>query len=271
MGGPRDTISPVPFQDEHFNLGDDNVRANVFSANDGFLASACILSAVCAATGADLSHVIAAGLTGVISIAVKGASSFWITTHLQNEREKEELEKEEHHLRQYPEEEEEHLMDLLTRQVCQFSTDTREAIRRDIHGCTGEQRKLMELRMHAELELGLDPERADEEPTLEALKGALWTSFGGLLPLLPWVMPFTSTPIAAASGTVLLSLFFVAFIGFIISRFASIEVSAAIQRQLVTFLLCVGVSYFLGGAVHYFSTHVISIDVEAPARWVGLM
>ena len=267
------------FQDEHFNLGDDTVRANIFSTNDGFLASLCAIASIYAASLGSLDTVVcnshttlptishhhhpspqvSACLIAALAIGVKGGCSYWITSHLQNEREKEELEKEAHHLRRYPDEEEDHLMELLSRQVCSFSEETRVAIHRDLNEQQGEQRSEMNLRIHAALELGINTEREDEDPTFDSVVGSLWQTLGSILPLLPWVLPFTSTVPLAFICTGALSALFVAFMGITISQFTLQPASRTVPQQIVVFSLCAVMSYMCGWIVHYLATHTINI------------
>ena len=163
--------------------------------------------------------------------------------------------KEESHLRRFPMQEQQHLIDTLTKQICALAPDTRRALQEDVER-SGAGKHDMELRMHAELELGLDADQVDEDPTPGALNAAGYHFAGGLIPVLPFlVLPlyvalFVTVAVAALAQAV---------ICYQVSYITSRSKGSAAARQVLTFAWCSACAYALGSAAHYLSTHSIEI------------
>ncbi|KAJ9463036.1 Vacuolar iron transporter 1.2 [Diplonema papillatum] len=235
------------FQDLHGTLGCAWERAAIFAVNDGLTSNVSFILGVCAATAFHPEHVFIAGCVGMLAGAVAMASGEWISMTLKADHEDEELRREDEHLRQYPKEEQAHFMELLGRQG--MSQETREAIRDDINARPPNLRHEMELRMHAQLELGLDPDQGREDPSKGALFTFFWFQVGACIPLMPWA--FELSPSVSFVACVLVSFASLTCVAGLLSRFLSAPFGRYLRRHVLVSTACFTVAYLAGMVYHY--------------------
>ena len=223
------------FRDEHNHLGDPSIRDAVFAVNDGLTSNCCIVFGVVALTLVDPTKVFLCGLVGMLSGAFNSASGNWMAQIIQTEAESLELRREEEHLMKYPREEERHFTELLENEG--FSQETIRAIFRDI-----EKSPSMQLKLHAQIELGIDPEIPADDPTIASISSFMWFFVGAFIPLFPWVPFFGLSPTYAVMATVFLSLSSLSVIGVLVRRFTE----TTLERHILVGSLSMTFAYLTG-------------------------
>eukprot|EP01064_Diplonema_japonicum_P011998 TRINITY_DN19473_c0_g1_i2.p1 TRINITY_DN19473_c0_g1~~TRINITY_DN19473_c0_g1_i2.p1 ORF type:complete len:273 (+),score=49.79 TRINITY_DN19473_c0_g1_i2:54-821(+) len=248
---PNTGLKQTQFHDDHGDMGNGSLRSAVFSLNDGLTSNSCVIAGIAAATAFNPTHVLVGGFVGMLAGASSMAAGDWVSMSLQAECETEELDREEQHLDQYPEEEKEHFVELMKK--LGFSQTTLDAIEKDVNNQPTERRRETQLRLHAQFELGLDPDRANEDPTVGAIMSFCWFLVGGFIPLLPWLLYFS--PPTRFLLSLLLSLSALTFVGVIVSRFTSTPVDVSVRRHVCVGTASMILAYIAGLAYHFLIAH----------------
>eukprot|EP00756_Hemistasia_phaeocysticola_P017641 Hpha_TRINITY_DN15550_c6_g14::TRINITY_DN15550_c6_g14_i1::g.104571::m.104571 len=187
--------------DLHFGaLGDDpwaeSFREVVFGLNDGIMLSTCIVVGAAALNlfvRVDPWIVRGVGVVAVICSSFSIAARSWLCKLLDNELERDEIQREIRHLEQYPDEEDSEI--LLSWAHFGLSDETLDAMKRDMRGGGAVRR----LRLHAKYELKIDPDRwldpdtgeitGSTLPSIQPCLVAFATNVvAAFIPVLPWVL-----------------------------------------------------------------------------------
>jgi len=214
---------------EHSEVRDSGLRAIVFGFSDGIITNLCLIFGVYFSS-ADIAHriVILTGIAGMLAGACSMAIGEWISMRIQQEANEAQLLLESSHIKKYPKSEEEHFLRILkqnglSEEVCQM-------IARDLSKSSVEQ----QVKWHALLELGIDPEELGGSPWKASLASFIGFFFGALSPLLPWLC--TQNTNIAFWVTIAITVFSISLTGFIsgwLFRFATCRIMIGIIRQLI--------------------------------------
>ena len=189
-----DEAEPKVFQDDHReDKGSGVLRAGVFGASDGLVSNTALVMGV--AGGADSPEtVVLAGTAGLLAGAFSMAAGEYVSMRAQREVLEHELELEQQHILEFPEQEQAHLAELLTKE----GLDREDAIRMSakIH-----ERLEPAVDFHARFELGIDPHDLGA-PTNAAVASFVCFLLGALVPLSPWLVTDEALPWSIALSTV---------------------------------------------------------------------
>jgi VIT1/CCC1 family predicted Fe2+/Mn2+ transporter len=216
----------------HADVSGGALRAAVFGAMDGLVTNIALVAGVGAA-GATPHFVVLTGLAGLVAGAFSMALGEYTSVRTQNEQVDREWAKERAEIRENAEGEERELARTFT--VMGMSEDAAAAAARDIHG-SPEQAALV----HVTQELGLDP-REKPSPRVAAVSSFVTFSLGALIPLLPFLLGFTSLGAGLAAGGLGL---------FVAGGLASLATTqhwwVSGLRQLVFGAVAAGATYLVG-------------------------
>lgn len=187
QGQPDD---PEVFQDDHReDKASGVVRAAVFGASDGLVSNTALVMGVAGGT-TDPATVVLAGTAGLLAGAFSMAAGEYISMRTQREVLERELRLEREHIREHPEEEEEHLAQMLHAEGLGLEDAARMSAK--IHERLGSA-----VDFHARFELGIDPHDLGA-PTGAAVSSFVCFAVGAIVPLLPWF--FTTQALAWSIG-----------------------------------------------------------------------
>lgn len=165
---------------EHSDVRDSGLRAIVFGFSDGIITNLCLILGIFFSS-AEIENrvVILTGIAGMLAGACSMAIGEWISMKIQQEANEAQLLVERHHIKEFPEDEEEHFLQILyenglSRKACQM-------ILRDLSKGSVEQ----QVKWHALLELGIDPEDLGGSPWKAASASFIGFFLGAFMPLLP--------------------------------------------------------------------------------------
>lgn len=184
---------PAEVGHTHADVSGGALRASVFGAMDGLVTNIALVAGVGAA-GASPRFVVLTGLSGLVAGAFSMAMGEYTSVRTQNEQVDREWEKESEEIRQNPEAEEAELAEML--QEMGMSAGTAETASREIHSDV-ERAALV----HVTQELGMDP-RELPSPKVAAISSFIMFSIGAIVPLIPYLLGFTSLFAALGLGGV---------------------------------------------------------------------
>ena len=211
------------------------LRPAVFGAMDGLVSNVSLISGF-AGGSASRSAVILAGLAGLASGAFSMATGEYTSVRSQSEAMKAEIEQERRELAFYPQAEHAELVGVFRSQGVDASTAESVAsqLARDPE---------VALRVHARNEFGLDPDDLPS-PGVAALSSFAAFAAGALIPVLPYLLGFSSFLAAAVLAAVALF-----GLGAAVSRFTERSAIYSGARQLLLGALAATATYGVGALV----------------------
>lgn len=214
------------------------LRAGVLGANDGIVSVAGVVMGVAGAT-TDSAAILIAGVAALVAGALSMAAGEYVSVSTQRDAELALIEAERHDLQRMPEEELDHLTELLeekglSREVARLAAE--ELTEKDV------------LRAHAEFEFGLD---IDDVTNPWSAAGASMVAFtvGAVLPLLTILLPDP----ARYYVTVLAVLAALAVTGATSARLGYANVGRAVVRNMLGGAFAMGATFLIGSLL---GTHV---------------
>jgi vacuolar iron transporter family protein len=219
----------------HADVSGGWLRAAVFGAMDGLVSNTALVAGV-AGGGAAPRTVVLSGVAGLIAGAISMALGEYTSVKTQNEQLELEVEKERRELLENPVAEEAELARMLASRgveptqarsvAAQLSRDPETA-----------------LRLHVLAELGLNPGEKPS-PWVAAVSSFFTFAVGAVIPLLPYLLGFSSLAAALLCGGAGLAL-----AGALSSRFTAKPWWSASLRQLAFGAAAAGVTYLIGTAI----------------------
>jgi vacuolar iron transporter family protein len=207
------------------------LRAGVLGANDGIVSTAGIVMGVAGATG-DRSAILIAGVAALVAGALSMAAGEYVSVSTQRDAELALIEAERHDLERMPEEELDHLTEMLEEKGLTPDVARQAAVQmteKDV------------LRTHAELEFGIDIDDVTN-PWGAALASMVSFSLGALLPLLTILLPaperFYVTALAVAAA--------LALTGWASARLGYAKPMPAVVRNVLGGVFAMGVTLLVG-------------------------
>lgn len=181
---------PAEVGHSHADVSGGALRASVFGAMDGLVTNIALVAGVGAA-GAAPRYIVLTGVAGLVAGAFSMAMGEYTSVRTQNEQVDREWVRESAEIRENAVAEERELAAMFASMGMTEATAALAA--RDVHG-DPERAALV----HVTQELGLDP-RDKPSPRLAAISSFVTFSLGAVIPLLPFLLGFTSL----AAGLVL--------------------------------------------------------------------
>ncbi len=211
------------------------LRAGVLGAQDGIVSTAGLVLGVAGATG-EASALLVAGIAGLVAGALSMAGGEYSSVSTQRDAERATLAQETWELHTMPEAELDELTDLYERKGLTRDLARQVAVRLTEHDA---------LAAHAEVELGLDPQRL-VSPVQAAISSAASFAAGAVLPLLAIVLAPRNVRVAVTIAVVLVAL---ALTGWVSARLGSAEAGRAVARILAVGILAMAITYGIGSLV----------------------
>ncbi|MEU0154820.1 VIT1/CCC1 transporter family protein [Micromonospora fulviviridis] len=230
------TETPAALREAHHaDVSGGWLRPAVFGAMDGLVTNIALIAGV-GGGGVSPRSVVLTGAAGLVAGAISMGLGEYTSVRSANEQVAAEVAKERRELERHPEAEARELADAWVARGLprDLATQVAEAVRRNPEEA---------LRMHVREELGVDP---DEQPSpwAAAISSFLCFSIGALVPLVTYLLGFTSLALALGVGGVGL---FVA--GAIVARFTNRPWWAGGLRQLLLGALAAGATYLVGALI----------------------
>jgi VIT1/CCC1 family predicted Fe2+/Mn2+ transporter len=226
---------PAEVGHTHADVSGGALRASVFGAMDGLVTNIALVAGVGAA-GATPHFIVLTGLAGLVAGAFSMAMGEYTSIRTQNEQVDREWAKEAEEINDNSAFEERELAAMFTSMGMRETTAAAAA--HDVHR-DPEHAALV----HVTQELGLDP-REKPSPWVAAISSFVTFSLGAVIPLLPFLLGFTSLVASLAIGGVGL---------FIAGALASLATVASWWlsglRQLAFGALAAGATYAVGLAL----------------------
>ncbi|MFE9690524.1 VIT1/CCC1 transporter family protein [Micromonospora sp. NPDC005806] len=230
------TETPAALREAHHaDVSGGWLRPAVFGAMDGLVTNIALIAGV-GGGGVSPRSVILTGTAGLVAGAISMGLGEYTSVRSANEQVAAEVAKERRELERHPEAEARELADAWVARGLprDLATQVADAVRRNPEEA---------LRMHVREELGVDP---DEQPSpwAAAISSFLCFSVGALVPLLTYLLGFTSLWLALGVGGVGL---FVA--GAVVARFTNRTWWTSGLRQLLLGALAAGATYLVGALI----------------------
>ncbi|SCG77857.1 VIT1/CCC1 transporter family protein [Micromonospora humi] len=227
------TETPAALREAHHaDVSGGWLRPAVFGAMDGLVTNIALIAGV-GGGGVSPRSVVLTGTAGLVAGAISMGLGEYTSVRSANEQVAAEVAKERRELERHPEAEARELADVWVARGLprDLATQVAEAVRRNPEEA---------LRVHVREELGVDP---DDQPSpwAAAISSFICFSIGALVPLLPYLLGFTSLWLALAVGGVGLFL-----AGAIVARFTYRSWWTSGLRQLLLGALAAGATYLIG-------------------------
>jgi vacuolar iron transporter family protein len=177
----------------HADVSGGWLRASVFGAMDGLVTNISLVAGVGAA-GASARVVILTGLAGLVAGAFSMALGEYTSVRTQNEQVHREWDVERREIRDNPDAEQRELTEMF--RAMGMREQTALAAARDVHSDAERA-----TRLHVSQELGLDP-TDQPSPRVAAISSFVTFSVGAVVPLIPYLLGFTSLVAGLAVGAV---------------------------------------------------------------------
>jgi vacuolar iron transporter family protein len=235
-GGAPD-IDAHPAAVDHGAASGGWLRPAVFGVSDGLVSNLALVLGV-AAGHASGSMVFLVGVSGLLAGSFSMAAGEWISVQAQRETLERELQMEADHIRDYPEEEAEHMRQILT--DAGVKPELVSHLVEDLS-----ERPEANFAFHARVELGINPEEMDS-PWVAAYSSFLAFALGAFVPLVPWIVADGAPAWAGSIGAGGLALFLV---GALLARFTVRSWWASGARQLAVGALAAGVTTLIGSLI----------------------
>ncbi len=223
----------------HRDVNGGWLRPAVFGASDGLVSNFALIAGVAggaAATGADSTAVVIAGLAGLVAGAASMAAGEYVSVASQSELAEAEIELERYELANRPEAEERELAETFQRRglTAELAGEVARELSRD---------PATALEVHVREELGVDMNDLPS-PVTAAVSSFLSFSLGALIPLLPYL--FGAESLAPALVVSFVALFGV---GVLVSQVTVRSWLFSGTRQLLLGAVAAGVTYLVGSLV----------------------
>jgi VIT1/CCC1 family predicted Fe2+/Mn2+ transporter len=233
---PTVTDPPAALREKHHaDVSGGWLRPAVFGAMDGLVTNIALIAGV-GGGGVAPGNVVLTGVAGLVAGAISMGLGEYTSVRAQNEQVAAEVAKERRELERHPEVEAQELVETWVKRGVprRLAVQIAEALKDNPEES---------LRLHVREELGVDP---DEQPSpwIAAVSSFGFFSLGALVPLVTYLLGFTSLWLALAVGGVGL---FVT--GAIVSRFTSRPWWLSGLRQLLLGGLAAGATYLVGTLV----------------------
>ncbi|MFG1720501.1 VIT1/CCC1 transporter family protein [Micromonospora chalcea] len=230
------TDTPAALREAHHaDVSGGWLRPAVFGAMDGLVTNIALIAGV-GGGGVSPRSVVLTGTAGLVAGAISMGLGEYTSVRSANEQVAAEVAKERRELERHPEAEARELADAWVARGLprELATQVAEAVRANPEEA---------LRVHVREELGVDP---DDQPSpwAAAISSFVCFSIGALVPLLPYLLGFTSLWLALAVGGVGL---FVA--GAVVARFTNRPWWTSGLRQLLLGALAAGATYLIGALI----------------------
>ncbi|MGN9915025.1 VIT1/CCC1 transporter family protein [Micromonospora palomenae] len=230
------TETPAALREAHHaDVSGGWLRPAVFGAMDGLVTNIALIAGV-GGGGVSPRSIVLTGTAGLVAGAISMGLGEYTSVRSANEQVAAEVAKERRELERHPEAEARELADAWVARGLprDLATQVAEAVRRNPEEA---------LRMHVREELGVDP---DEQPSpwSAATSSFLCFSVGALVPLLTYLLGFTSLWLALGVGAVGL---FVA--GAIVARFTNRRWWTSGLRQLLLGTAAAAATYLVGALI----------------------
>ncbi|MEH0827632.1 MULTISPECIES: VIT1/CCC1 transporter family protein [unclassified Micromonospora] len=230
------TETPAALREAHHaDVSGGWLRPAVFGAMDGLVTNIALIAGV-GGGGVSPRSIVLTGAAGLVAGAISMGLGEYTSVRSANEQVAAEVAKERRELERHPEAEARELADAWVARGLprDLATQVAEAVRRNPEEA---------LRVHVREELGVDP---DEQPSpwSAAISSFLCFSVGALVPLLTYLLGFTSLWLALGVGGVGL---FVA--GALVARFTNRPWWTSGLRQLLLGAAAAGATYLVGALI----------------------
>jgi VIT1/CCC1 family predicted Fe2+/Mn2+ transporter len=230
------TETPAALREAHHaDVSGGWLRPAVFGAMDGLVTNIALIAGV-GGGGVSAHSIVLTGVAGLVAGAVSMGLGEYTSVRSANEQVAAEVAKERRELERHPEAEARELAEAWVARGLprDLALQVANEIRRNPEEA---------LRMHVREELGVDP---DEQPSpwAAAISSLLFFSLGALIPLLTYLLGFTSLWLALGVGGVGL---FVA--GAIVARFTHRPWWTGGLRQFLLGAAAAGVTYLVGALI----------------------
>jgi VIT1/CCC1 family predicted Fe2+/Mn2+ transporter len=216
----------------HADVSGGWLRAAVFGAMDGLVTNIALVAGV-GGGGADRHTIILTGMAGLVAGAFSMALGEFASVDTQNDAVANEVAVEREEIRVHPRAEQAELARMY--EEMGLTPSTAEAMAREVHANPD-----LALKVHVAQELGVD---VDEQPSpwIAAVSSFGCFAVGGLIPLISFLLGFSSLPLALLVGAV--GLFVV---GALTSRFTTRGWLFSGLRQLGFGAIAAGATYVVG-------------------------
>jgi VIT1/CCC1 family predicted Fe2+/Mn2+ transporter len=211
------------------------LRAAVFGAMDGLVTNIAIVAGV-GGGGGNRQLILLSGVAGLVAGAFSMALGEYASVETQNDAVSNEVEVEREEIRLHPAGEEAELAQMY--EDMGLSAPTARAVAAEVHADPN-----LAVRVHITQELGVDP---DEQPSPWAAAGSSFLCFavGGIIPLIPFLLGFSSLALGLAVGAVGLFV-----LGALTSRFTRRSWWLAGLRQLGFGAIAAAATYAVGALI----------------------
>jgi len=219
----------------HADISGGWLRAAVFGAMDGLVTNIGLVAGV-GGGGGDRSLVILTGMAGLVAGAFSMALGEFASVDTQNDAVSHEVDVERAEIRRHPDVEQAELADMY--EEMGLTRLTAEAVAREVHGDP-------ELAVHVHIvqELGVDPDD-QPSPSTAAISSFLCFAVGGIIPLIPYLLGYSSLALGLTVGGIGL---FVA--GALTSRFTRRPWWLAGLRQLLFGVIAAAATFAVGSLI----------------------
>ncbi|KAF0969040.1 hypothetical protein BPODLACK_02272 [Gordonia sp. YY1] len=226
---------PTPISHEHPDVSGGRVRAATFGAMDGLVTNISLVAGVGGA-GASAHTIILSGVAGLIAGAFSMALGEFTSVSTQNEQLDAEVEVERTEIEENPCAELRELIDMLTEMGMSEETATTAAheIHRDPESAVD---------VHITQELGVDPSDKPS-PWVAAISSFVMFGIGGVVPLVPYLLGFSSLILGLSAGAVGLLI-----AGGVAAYVTRHPIARGALRQLCFGVIAAGATYLVGLAI----------------------
>lgn len=233
-----DAVADTPaalIEDHHADVSGGWLRPAVFGAMDGLVTNIALIAGV-GGGGVSPDNIVLTGVAGLVAGAISMGLGEYTSVRSQNEQVAAEVAKERRELERHPEAEAREMTELLVRRGLprNLAEQVTEALRHNPEE---------NLRLHVREELGIDP---DEQPSpwTAAVSSFGFFSLGALVPLLTYLLGFTSLWLALAVGG--LGLFIT---GAVVARFTKRPWWLSGLRQFLLGAAAAAATYAVGALI----------------------
>jgi vacuolar iron transporter family protein len=233
-----DAVADTPaalIERHHADVSGGWLRPAVFGAMDGLVTNIALIAGV-GGGGVSPDNIVLTGVAGMVAGAISMGLGEYTSVRSQNEQVAAEVDKERRELERHPEAEAREMTDMLVRRglPCDLAEQVTEALR---------DKPEENLRLHVREELGIDP---DEQPSpwAAAVSSFGFFSLGALVPLLTYLLGFTSLWLALAVGG--LGLFIT---GAVVARFTKRPWWLSGLRQFLLGAAAAAATYAVGALI----------------------
>ncbi|MCG5432565.1 VIT1/CCC1 transporter family protein [Mycobacterium sp. MYCO198283] len=231
-----DPALPHQFDHTHADVSGGWLRAATFGAMDGLVSNTALVAGVAAA--GNPRTVLLGGIAGLLAGAFSMALGEYTSVTTANEQIDSEVRVERQAFRQHPAAERAELIGMLTGMG--MSTETAQRATDEIH-----RDETRALNFHLSQELGVDPQEKPS-PRVAAVSSFVTFAVGAVIPLLPYLLGYTSLAAGLACGAIGLVV-----AGGLAARFTRRPVWRGAVRQLAF------------GAIAITATHLVGLQVDA--------